>query len=294
MASSHQHRIRIATDGSASALAALATALRFPWPASSTARVVTARYPWLRRESQKAQSSLARSIDLAASEAEKRLARRWRDVSVAISEEPPAEAILSEADRFNATTVVVGWRGHGTFRRLLAGSVSRTVAAAAKCPVLVARMAPPAVHRIVLAYDGSANAERAVDLLMSLEPRRRSRVMVMKVVELVVLPASAGRFPAALRAELQQSVSEANNEAWRAAEEAGASVAARLQSVGWSAKAAAPLGAPVATLLDGLIQYRADLLIMGASSGSAIERALLGSAARALMDRSPIPVLLVR
>ncbi len=43
MAISKQHQILIASDGSPSAQAALATAVKFPWSASSRVRTVIAR-----------------------------------------------------------------------------------------------------------------------------------------------------------------------------------------------------------------------------------------------------------
>lgn len=49
----------------------------------------------------------------------------------------PAQAILDQAD--GAELVVVGVRGHGTFRATLLGSVSHQVTAHAHCPVVVVR-----------------------------------------------------------------------------------------------------------------------------------------------------------
>jgi nucleotide-binding universal stress UspA family protein len=49
----------------------------------------------------------------------------------------PAQAILDRAE--GAELVVVGVRGHGTFRATLLGSVSHTVTLHASCPVVVVR-----------------------------------------------------------------------------------------------------------------------------------------------------------
>ncbi|SHL30045.1 universal stress protein [Actinacidiphila paucisporea] len=51
----------------------------------------------------------------------------------------PAQAILDRAEDDHADLVVVGVRGHGTFRATLLGSVSHTVALHATCPVVVVR-----------------------------------------------------------------------------------------------------------------------------------------------------------
>ncbi|WP_327290100.1 universal stress protein [Streptomyces sp. NBC_01198] len=49
----------------------------------------------------------------------------------------PAQAILDRAE--TADLIVVGVRGHGTFRAPLLGSVSHTVTLHATCPVVVVR-----------------------------------------------------------------------------------------------------------------------------------------------------------
>jgi nucleotide-binding universal stress UspA family protein len=54
-----------------------------------------------------------------------------------------AKALLASAE--GADVLVVGRRGHGTFREMLLGSVSRQVTVHAKCPVVV--VPPPVVPR---------------------------------------------------------------------------------------------------------------------------------------------------
>jgi nucleotide-binding universal stress UspA family protein len=51
----------------------------------------------------------------------------------------PAEAVLDRAEAEDAELIVVGVRGHGTFRATLLGSVSHTVTVHATCPVTVVR-----------------------------------------------------------------------------------------------------------------------------------------------------------
>lgn len=294
MAVKKRQRILIASDGSASARAAVATALRFPWHASSVAATVVARFPWLRTESDAAQAVLRDGIEAAAEEARREVASRWPRAKVMVVDESPSDAILDTAERFGATVIVLGWRGHGSFRRLLAGSVSRSVATRAKCPVLIVRQAPRAIRRVVIAYDGCRNAQRSVDFLASLEPARGSRVWVVNVAQPVAAPGSIARLPAATRAEIRQRLAEENQQRLREAQECVAGAVARLQPAGWQASGDIRMGAPVASLLTSAQEHRADLLVAGARATSGIERALLGSVANALLDRAPMPVLLVR
>jgi len=49
----------------------------------------------------------------------------------------PREAILEEAERWQADLIVMGSHGYGAWRGLLLGSVSRAVVTQAKCSVEV-------------------------------------------------------------------------------------------------------------------------------------------------------------
>lgn len=60
------------------------------------------------------------------------------------------------------------------------------------------------------------------------------------------------------------------------------------------AKGEVRVGAPLASLLEAVQEHRADVLILGARATSGLERALLGSVASGALDRSPVPVMLVR
>jgi nucleotide-binding universal stress UspA family protein len=68
-----------------------------------------------------------------------RLAGGSLHVHARLVEQPPAEALLEESE--DADLLVVGSRGRGAVRSTLLGSVSRTVAQHATCPVAVIRQA---------------------------------------------------------------------------------------------------------------------------------------------------------
>ncbi len=288
-----QHRILIATDGSPAAQAALSTAAKFPWPASSRASAVVSRFPWMPSESAQARAAFEKSFEVAAAKARGALTRRWPEAKAVVIDAPPVDAILAEAKRFKASLIVLGWRGHGTFRRLLAGSVSRSVAANATCPVLVVRKAARTVRRFVVAFDGCPNAERAVEFLSSLEPGQGSSVVLVNVVEPTLVPASVGRLPSSMRADIHGEVAAINKERYQAGLATVAAGAARLERAGWKVKGEVRVGAPLASLLKAVAEHRADVFLLGARTTSGMERALLGSVANGALNRSPVPVLLV-
>ena len=288
-----QHRILIASDGSRPAQAALAMAAKFPWPASSRVRAVVARFPWLPSESEQARAAVEKSFEVIAAEAGRALARRWPESKVVVIDAPPVDAILAEAERFKASLIVLGWRGHGTFRRLLCGSVSRSVAARAQCPVLVVREAASAVRRFVVGFDGCPNAERALEFLSSLEPGRGSCVVLVNVVEPVSTPRSVGRLPSSVRAHLHRELAALNEERYQQAQATVAAGAARLERSGWTAKSEVRVGDPLASLLKAVAEHRADVVVLGARATGGLGRALLGSVANGALNRSPVAVLLV-
>ena len=294
MAIRKRHRILIANDGSLPAEAALETAIKFPWGASARALALIARTDWLRPESQALTAALSSHEDALAESIRRQLASRWPDPEVRVVDRYPIDAILHEAEQFNATAIVLGWRGHGTFHRLLAGSVSRAVASRAHCPVLIARQAPSAIRRFVVAYDGCENARRAIDFLCSLEPPAGSRVALVHVMEPLPTPRTVSLLPKTARAQLKHELRDLNEEQLRNAEKVLKEAVDRLTRCGWSVKAEVRTGAPLSRLLSAVDDHRADVLVLGARAVSGVERALLGSVANGALNRSRVPVLLVR
>ncbi len=151
----------VATDESSQARAALATVLAVPWPAETHVRAVVARLSRAPYSRSILLSAPDRSADEAAARARTALARRWPSAEGGVVDKAAVEGILHEAERFRADLIAVGWRGHGTAKRLLMGSVSRGVVRGAKCAVLVVRQRPRRVRRIVIGFDSSPNAQRA-------------------------------------------------------------------------------------------------------------------------------------
>ncbi|MGQ0696678.1 MAG: universal stress protein [Panacagrimonas sp.] len=300
MAIPKQHRILIATDGSRAAQAALVTTVKFPWPASSRVRALIARTSWLPVDSdwltdhKEARAALEKNFEPVAEAARRLLAPRWPEPKIVIIDSSPQVAILAEAARFKASLIVLGWRGHGSFRRLLAGSVSRSIAAHAPCPVLVVREAPKAVRRFVLGFDGCLNAERALDFLSSLDPVRGSSVVLVNVVEPAHVPSSLARFPSSVRAPFRREVSAIKVHRREQGQARLDLAATRLEGLGCTIRTEVRVGDPLASLLEAVEEHRADVLTLGARATEGLDRALLGSVASGALDRSTAAVLLVR
>jgi nucleotide-binding universal stress UspA family protein len=204
------------------------------------------------------------------------------------------EGILGEARRVRADVIVLGWRGHGALRRLLAGSVSRGVVRQAECSVLVVRRAARDVDRIVVGFDGSANAKRAVALVARLAPPRRGRVKLVTVPEGLLEVPSPALASRRLRGLAIAEGRRINEDRIAAARRALERPARKLAAAGWKVDTSVTTGPPLEDLLEAVRDASARLLVVGARGTGGVKRLLVGSVAQGALDRSIVPVLIVR
>jgi nucleotide-binding universal stress UspA family protein len=285
-------RILAATDGSPSARAALKTAVAFPWPEPSRARGVVALGSTTRARGA-VRAAVTRGLYGQVDPARRLLAQRWADADVIALHEAPAKAIFSEARRFGADAFVLGWRGHGALRRLLAGSVTREVVARATRPVLVARTAARTVRRLVVGFDGSGEARRAVLFLRRLKCPRDGSVVLVNIAAPVQFPPAGRRLPASLRRTIDADVAKANAEREAQAQRKLKPATSLLKRAGWHAQAEIRFGAPLEGLLAAAAERKGDVLVVGARATRGLQGLLLGSVATGALNHSRIPVLIV-
>jgi nucleotide-binding universal stress UspA family protein len=105
----------------------------------------------------------------------------------------PAEVLLAAAE--DADLLVIGSRGRGGFARLLLGSTSTQCATHASVPTVVipADVEPVATNKILVGFDGSANAMAAVKWAVGFAPRG-STVIVTWVWDATPLAVGADAF----------------------------------------------------------------------------------------------------
>lgn len=286
-------RVLVASDGSIQARRATSTTTQFPWPEPTRVRAVVARRVPTERQRSVLLTALDQSTDVAARAVRRALRRRWQDADVVIVDKSPAEAVLAEARRFGADVVVVGWRGHGTTRRLLMGSVSRAVARRAASSVLVVRRRPVEVSRFVVGLDASANARRAVSFVASLPPPRNGGITLVSIVERMGVPSQA-LAPAHVRGSVATEVERINAERTASAKAAQERAAKELRRQGWRVKLVVATGEPLRELLAAAANARAHVVAIGARSTSGVRQLLLGSVAEGVLNRCPTTVLVVR
>ena len=286
-------QVLIATDGSASARAALATAVGFPWPADVRGSAVVAKQVRADYRRSILLAALDRTSEFIARSASRAMAKRWPDSVAQVVDAAPIEGILREARRVRADVIVMGWRGHGAVRRLLTGSVSHGVVRRAPCSVLVVRRRLRSLHHIVVAFDGSPHAERALEFVAALAPERGARATVFRAVDTMHVPVQ-GLITAATRAAVAAEVARINDERRTTARKELSRAAKTLSAAGWRVDEVVTEGAPLRDLLATVVKTRADLVVVGAKGVTGLRHLLLGSVAEGTLNRSPVPVLVVR
>lgn len=199
----------------------------------------------------------------------------------------PAPAVTGTAARRKADLVVVGSRGLSDVKGFLLGSVSRHVAAAAPCPVLVVKRRVPAFERIVVSMDGSKPALASVRFLLRLPLPDLARITVASVVP--PLPIEAGHVaPGSSLLDLVRKPLE--EEAARVA----AAAAAPIEKAGFEVATLVLHGTPSHELVKLAEAKRADLAVVGSRGLTGTSRFLMGSVSEGVVKYAPCSVLVVR
>jgi nucleotide-binding universal stress UspA family protein len=200
-----------------------------------------------------------------------------------------ADVIVEAARRIGADLIVTGSRGHGRLRAMLLGSVADEVTDHAPCPVLVARK--PVVTRMVVATDGSGSAGIISDHLCRWGIFRTTPADVVAVAvpdspayELIVSLYTLGdERLATQRAEIQAQAGRNADEMVRLLNEFGISATPHVRS-----------GDPAPEILAAAQDRGADLIVTGSRGLGGIDRLLLGSVARNILNHAHCSVLIVR
>lgn len=293
-------RVLIAYDGSESADEVCDLVAAIEWPPGSELRVVTAYAPYLPGSFapdelfDPAMPDTVFEADREAAEARakvaaERIGRPTTTVTWAAVNGRPASVVLGEATAWSADLIVVGTRGLGPFTAALLGSVSDEIVDHATWPVLVVRR--PSIERVVLADDGSAGARTAAAVL-AWPVFARSRVCVVTVSEAVAHDIGA---PGRGTVETAQDDRRQMVEAGLAAVDALArSSADRLTAAGLTTEIDVRQGDPTHEIIRAATDWNADLIVMGTRGRTGLERLLLGSVARKVLQHAPCSVLIER
>jgi nucleotide-binding universal stress UspA family protein len=293
-------RILLAIDGSDASMTAIAAVGRLPLPAGSTIEllsVLSTADPsggaWPSVTLIQPPDARVRSVAAIRDQLDRlaeRLAGPDRTVRVAVVEGRPASEIIVAANRLHADLIVMGARGISAIERLLIGSVSAEVVDHAHCPVLVVRS--ERVGRVLLATDGSADADRAVEFVATSGLFGAATMKVVSVVD-PGMPWWTGLSPVdgMVASESYVAVVEA---ARQHADETARRTVAALGRDDVSALVPARVGDIAGTIVGEATAWSADIVVLGTRGLGTIRRLLLGSVSRDVLHHAPVSVLIVR
>jgi nucleotide-binding universal stress UspA family protein len=146
-------RLLLAHDGSPEADAMVDEVSRRSWPKETEARVVSVIQALVATRADQ-MAGIAGTVhdinteehhwmELLGQEADRKLVPAGIIAGYHVAEGDPTPTLLNEAHNWNADTIFMGAKGHGTIERLLVGSVSASVITHAACTVEIVRRVRP-------------------------------------------------------------------------------------------------------------------------------------------------------
>jgi len=203
-----------------------------------------------------------------------------------------AEAIVHAAQEARADEIVLGRHGSSQLERLILGSVAYKVIHRAAVPVTVVEP-PPAgggalrstavrEHRVLLPFDGSEQAKRAVDYVIGL-----CRGSVPFEVELFHAPTLIPSTMLPVGQLVDAHYDEQGKTVLGTAQDA-------LRTAGIRYTSRVVPGNPAERIVEAAEEGKCTRIVMGTRGPGALASVFLGSVAYRVVQLSPIPVTLVK
>jgi nucleotide-binding universal stress UspA family protein len=204
----------------------------------------------------------------------------------------PAEEIVTAAAELGADLVVVGSHGQSGVRRFLLGSVSDRVLHYAPCSVLIVKQ-PDAggsidsrqALRVLLAYDDSEPARRAVEFMAGLPLGEQYRIKALSVLPLIRM----------FRQDINQRLTWIWQEKKLVIEKALSRIAHEVRWGHPEVETELLESEDVSqAILESAAREASDLIVLGHKGKGSIDRFLLGSVAAQIAHHARCSVLAVR
>lgn len=219
---------------------------------------------------------------------------------VLVREGNPGEEILSVLHSEQVDLAVLGSRGHSGIKRFFLGSVSDWVVQEAPCPVLVVRGAGRTSNlplRIMMATDGSPEAQRAAVFLNRFSFLPQSQIVLFHVIEptdytvvqddfkILGLDRSGLRDLRSWAKAIQRKREQAQAALLQRTKQVinRRNVKVEKISVGYAAE----------EIIKASIRFRADLIVMGSRGMTGVRKMYLGSVSSRVARHAPCSVLVV-
>jgi len=206
-----------------------------------------------------------------------------------------APVILKRAPKRDGL-LVIGSQGLDALDRFMLGSVSTKLIHHATCPVLVVKGEAAPVRRITLATDGSpASAKALVFMLSEFQPDHLTGKGKRVPIHVSVIHVMARRPLAPL--EIGTTIPWIKDRELKVKEVGQRLLEQSVQELvkaGFTAEPLCQSGNPAEQIMKVASKQHADLIVMGAKGLGAVDRFLLGSVSRRVVQHTNRSVLVVR
>jgi nucleotide-binding universal stress UspA family protein len=137
---------------------------------------------------------------------------------------------------------------------------------------------------ILIAYDGSENAKRALNFAISLAKSYNAKLDIVEVIDTAaLLSLGLAPLPSNLIESVQAKAKSDIEEARKKAEDAGVRAEGIILE-----------GDPANTIVEYAMKNNVDLIVTGSRGLSTIKRIILGSVSTRILNESKVPVLVVK
>jgi nucleotide-binding universal stress UspA family protein len=217
---------------------------------------------------------------------------------VTVRKGQPVAEILNEASTLRADAIVMGTHGAGGFEHLILGSVAEKILRKATCPVFTVPPAAPFAaeaqfKRLVCAVDFSEWSLAALDQACALARDSHGTVTAVHVIEwpwnehaatpMEGIPEEQAKALAEYRRYLETMARSRLDQTVAEVADGQCSVDTKVLH-----------GKPYAEILCTAERLRADLIVLGVHSRSALDVFFFGSTTHHVVRRAPSPVLTLR
>ena len=209
-------------------------------------------------------------------------------VETAVLRGRPADAIVEYADEHDVDFISMGTHGRTGVSRYVAGSVTERVVRQASCPVLTAKAVERSeltggYEEVMIPTDGSDAASIAIDHGIEIAKRAGARVHAVNIVDVGAITLTTNTSAPTELVERFEAEGERVTEA----------IADRATKAGLDVTTSVHEGLPASDLLAYANEHEVDLITMGTTGRTGLNRYLLGSTAERVIRHAEMPVLAV-
>jgi len=206
---------------------------------------------------------------------------------------PVAATLLDYASKNAVSMIIAGTKGHHLLEKLMVGSVTSSLVALSKVPVMIVtdQRETACPKKLLVAYDGSEHAKKALALAVGLGKRIGAEILAAKVIDPVDLAVIYSNIEPGAEVKIESGLS--------GLDEADKTMMEEAKSIGEAS------GVKIMTTIltgdniaDTIIRYaeeqEVDIIVAGTLGKGLLSELMVGSVAKNLVTLAQMPVLVAK